>query len=94
MSASDARTALSVLTSEPVDILLTDLELPDMSGATLAEYAISRFPSLAVIFSTGHAAAPSGPANVAARTLVKPFSFEELVSTITSVADEESRSTR
>ena len=46
MSAGDAYTALSILTSNPIDVLLTDVGLPDMPGPTLASHAKSRFPSL------------------------------------------------
>jgi len=85
MSASDARTALSILKSNPIDILLTDVGLPDMSGATLAEYATSRFPALAVIFATGRSPGPTVSGSVTTRTLVKPFSYDDLVAVITSL---------
>jgi CheY-like chemotaxis protein len=85
--ATDARMALSSLKSNPADILLTDVELPDMSGATFAEYATFRFPSLAVIFASGRAPGPSLPSHTITRTLVKPFSFEQLVTAISSVTN-------
>ena len=84
-TAVDARAALSILASNSVDILLTDIGLPDMSGATLAEYATSRAPSLVVIFAAGQAPDRSTPASKAAITLLKPFSFETLAATIASV---------
>jgi DNA-binding NtrC family response regulator len=84
-TANDARTALSILASQPIDLLLTDAALPDMTGATLAECATSRLPSLAVIFASGRSAEPTVPANVAARTLMKPFSFDALVGAIASL---------
>ena len=43
-SASDARSALASLTANPVDVLLTDVELPDLPGVTLAEYLRSASP--------------------------------------------------
>jgi CheY-like chemotaxis protein len=85
VSANSARKALSVLVSEPVDILLTDIGLPDMSGATLAEYATSRTPTLAVIFVTGQALDPATRAGVTAPMLMKPFSLEALLSAIARV---------
>jgi DNA-binding NtrC family response regulator len=86
-SASDARTALANLKANPVDILLTEVELPDLPGVTLAEYATFRFPSLAVIFITGRGPGPSLPAHTATCTLVKPFTFEELTKAIGSLAE-------
>ena len=51
--AADARTALSILATKPVDILLTDVGLPEMSGAQLAEEALLQNPELAIIFASG-----------------------------------------
>jgi PAS domain S-box-containing protein len=82
MSASDARTALSILTSNPVDILLTDVGLPDMPGTTLASHAKSRFPALDVIFATGEAPGADLTKLGMARTLVKPFTFDQLAAAI------------
>jgi PAS domain S-box-containing protein len=84
MSASDARTALSILTSNPVDILLTDVGLPDMPGTALASHARSRFPTLDVIFATGEASGTDSTQLGAARTLIKPFTFDQLAAAIGS----------
>jgi len=84
--AADARTALSVLVSTPVDILLTDVGLPDMSGATLAEYATSRTPSLNVIFAAGQAPETGSHANTTAITLIKPFSADTLAAALDTLA--------
>jgi CheY-like chemotaxis protein len=83
-SASDARAALSILASEPVDILLTDIGLPDMSGTTLADYALSRIPSLKVIFTSDQPPASKAPAHFTGRILTKPFSFDALLAAITA----------
>jgi len=85
LAAGTARGALSILMSERVDILLTDVGLPDMSGVMLAEYATSRDPALTVIFASGEAPSPSTPASLTALTLAKPFSLDALAAAITSV---------
>jgi PAS domain S-box-containing protein len=82
MSASDARTALSILTANPIDILLTDVGLPDMPGTTLASHAKSRFPALDVIFATGEASGADPTKLGTARTLIKPFTFDQLAAAI------------
>lgn len=84
LAAANARSALSILIAESLDMLLTDVGLPDMSGAMLAEYAASRETSLLVIFMTGQAPDPGTPANLAALTLTKPFSFDALAAAIAS----------
>ena len=83
VSASDASTALSILTSNPIDILLTDVGLPDMPGAILAGQARSRFPGLNVIFAMGEVTDEDTDALGTARTLIKPYTFEQLAAAIT-----------
>jgi PAS domain S-box-containing protein len=82
MSAGDAYTALSILTSNPIDVLLTDVGLPDMPGTTLASHAKSRFPALNVILATGEASDTDATVLGTARTLIKPFTFEQLAAAI------------
>ena len=83
--AADARAALSILASEPVDILLTHIGLPDMSGTTLAEYALSRIPSLSVIFTTAKVSDSGIPPTLPARTLLKPYSIDALQAMIAAI---------
>ncbi|MGH8296032.1 MAG: response regulator, partial [Steroidobacteraceae bacterium] len=89
MSAGDAQTALSILTSNPVDILLTDVGLPDMCGTTLAAHAKSRFPALNVILAAGEASGTDTAALGTARRLIKPFTLEQLAAAISSTPNRE-----
>lgn len=55
-SAADASEGLAVLRStEPVDLLISDVGLPGMNGRQLAEIARSLRPRLPVLFITGYA---------------------------------------
>jgi CheY-like chemotaxis protein len=55
LSARDAQTALVFLGEErPIDLLLTDVGLPGISGRALAEAARKMRPSLPVLFATGY----------------------------------------
>ena len=54
--AGDAATALAMLQNDPgIDLLLTDVGLPQLSGRDLADAARSYSPSLPVLFMTGYA---------------------------------------
>lgn len=46
--------ALATLQSEPVDVLVTDVGLPGMSGPMLATRAREVQPGIGVVFATGH----------------------------------------
>ena len=73
-----AEEALSLLGTPGLELLLTDISLPQMSGAELADVAARNYPQLEVVFSTGHAPANSGVSDPQARFLVKPFTIEQL----------------
>jgi len=67
----------------PIDLLLTDLELPDISGDELAEQFVRHRPELWVVFASG--APPSRyPRNMPADAIVlrKPFTTIDLIEAI------------
>jgi len=72
---------------EPVDVLLTDVNLPDMDGQKLAAELRRRDPGLPVVFATGYrltvaeAIAAGGPVAV----LNKPFHDGELATALRNV---------
>lgn len=53
LEAGNAAGALKILEESPVDVLMADLGLPDMSGNRLAVEARRRLPNLRVIVATG-----------------------------------------
>ncbi len=57
--ATTSTDALAVLNQHDVDVLLTDIGLPDMPGSELAVLARQRRPGLPVIFATGQNDAPA-----------------------------------
>lgn len=52
--ASSAIEALSVLMQKKIDILLTDIRMPKMTGLELAEQVRERWPDCRIIFLTGY----------------------------------------
>jgi len=48
--------ALAILRSHPVDIMLTDVVMPDMNGVDLYRAARAAFPKLTTILMTAYAA--------------------------------------
>jgi two-component system, cell cycle sensor histidine kinase and response regulator CckA len=74
----------------PVDLLLTDVMMPEMNGRQLAEHLLSRYPSLRILFMSGYAADVL-TSNVGlvpgAAFLAKPFKPKALVSKVREVLD-------
>jgi PAS domain S-box-containing protein len=77
--AGDAASALALLAAHPVDIMLTDISLPDMSGELLAAKARAVYPALRIVYASGQH--PSAPLE-RAQLLLKPYSIDKLIQTL------------
>ena len=55
LTASDSRKALEILKSTMVDLLITDIMMPEMTGTELLTEAHKLRPNLAAVVITGHA---------------------------------------
>jgi two-component system, OmpR family, response regulator len=85
LDAADGKTALALLSNEPVDLLLTDVTMPGMSGIQLLERAKLLRPDLRAIVMTGHdvsEAVIGALRNRACEFLSKPFDASELVEAV------------
>ena len=80
--AASAEAALPLLSLPGLDILLTDISLPAMSGVELVRLARAERPQLKVIFASGHGWAASLANGEQARFLQKPFGLEELAAAL------------
>jgi len=89
LQAFDAASALAALAAHPVDVMVTDVGLPKVSGIELAREALVRQPKLAVVFATGDPGGPGKAGLVAAAVLVKPFSPEDLAQVVTNALNDE-----
>ena len=79
LEAADAAGALRMLDGA-VDVLLTDLKLPDMEGTELADEARARTPGLKVVYMSGYTWADVPESDAA--LLVKPTPPDQLRDTI------------
>jgi DNA-binding NtrC family response regulator len=81
LTAEDGKQAIEQLESKPVSLILTDLEMPNVDGYQVIEYAKKRYPAVPVVIMTGSwsldlrmLVCKTG----IARCIEKPFRFEEL----------------
>jgi CheY-like chemotaxis protein len=75
---------------EPIHLLLTDVVMPRMSGAALAEGVRDRHPATRVVFMSGYtdeAAVRQAAASGGIRFIQKPYKPEGLLSTIRAALD-------
>jgi two-component system OmpR family response regulator len=79
--------ARALLESEPVAVVLLDLQIGLERGDTLLEELRSREPRLPVLVVTGSADVDSGELRIDAdAVLAKPFTIDELISTVQALA--------
>ncbi len=93
--ASNGPAALELLKNRPVDILVTDMKMPEMSGMELFAEASAILPKLPVIFLTAYGTIPDAVIAVKAGAvdyLTKPFDGKELVKKIRNILTAAERS--
>ncbi|MBL6455714.1 response regulator [Belnapia sp. T6] len=76
IEAGDADSALRLLASEPVELLITDFAMPRVSGVELAHHARGLRPSVPVLLMTGYADLDKVPRDLP--VIRKPFQPAEL----------------
>lgn len=85
-SVDCARHALArIRSNDSIDLLLTDIGLPDMSGRKLVEIARSWRPSLPILFMTGYEEDPSAArqfTEIGTALIQKPFEVTQLLNQI------------
>jgi CheY-like chemotaxis protein len=84
LEAGDAASALRVLETKTVDLLVADVGLPDLSGAELARRAMRIRPGQGIVFATGDEAVSAEQDLRSAVLLVKPYSEEDLAQALAS----------
>jgi PAS domain S-box-containing protein len=91
LEADGAATALRLLDAHPeIALLFTDVVMPDVNGARLADEARRRRPDLRVLFTTGYtrnAVVHNGVLDAGVQLLGKPFTVDELAIKVRDVLD-------
>jgi len=94
LEAADGRQALGIVkeADRPLDLILTDVQMPEMGGAELAEQVASLRPDLPVLFMSGYADDPVVRTleRSPALFLAKPFTATALAEKVRTALDRRS----
>ncbi|PSR23133.1 MAG: response regulator [Sulfobacillus acidophilus] len=88
IEADSAQVALEILSRSELDVVITDIRLPDMNGLDLARNIRQSYPALPTIFmsaaTSGLFLASSQPEQI---WLEKPFKIQDLQTVVQEVLD-------
>jgi CheY-like chemotaxis protein len=73
-----------------IDLLFTDVIMPDMNGRKLADAALKARPDLKVLFTTGYtsgAVVHNGVLEKGVQMISKPFTLDKLAAKVRAVLD-------
>ena len=95
LEAGNSNEALSLLRThqQPIQLLLTDVVMPQMSGRELAQQLLALQPKMKVLFMSGYtdnAVVQHGALEPGTNFLQKPFSPERLMRKVREILDAES----
>ena len=89
--AKNGKEALAYVQNHPVDVILSDIKMPEMSGIELIEYLYEQKSKIKVVFLTGFKEfefAQKALVCGAANFIVKPTKYNELVDVFTRIKEE------
>lgn len=82
IEAENGREARDLLIKHHVDVLLTDINLPDESGTELARDVARLYAKTRIIFASGNSILPADVQGFIWRSLQKPYTFDELAAAL------------
>lgn len=85
--AESGSKALELLEKQPVDLVLSDIKMPDMDGLQLAAELRRSHPETPVVLMTGYPSVESAVSALRARVedyVIKPFNINQLFKLIDS----------
>ena len=89
--AENGEKALEIIRSKKIDLVLTDIKMPEMDGLTLATLVNQSHPGIPVVVMTGYPSvdtAVSALRNKVADYVIKPFNINQLFKLVESKIDE------
>ena len=87
MVLENGEKALEIIRSKKIDLVLTDIKMPEMDGLTLASLVNQYHPGIPVVVMTGYPSvdtAVTALRNKVADYVIKPFNINQLFKLVES----------
>jgi two-component system cell cycle sensor histidine kinase/response regulator CckA len=86
--ANDGATGLELAQGHPeIQLLMTDILMPNMGGVELAERLTALHPGLKILYTSGYHDSSSTPRVAGSRYLQKPYTNEQLAQAVRELLD-------
>ena len=85
--AENGEKALEILRSRKIDLLLTDIKMPQMDGITLTSQVREKYPDIPVVLMTGYPSVETAVEGIRVKVedyIIKPFNINKLFKTLKS----------
>lgn len=89
--AENGEKALQVMKNKPIDIVLTDVRMPEMDGMNLVSELRQHHPEIPVVIMTGFPSVDSAVGALRNRVfdyIIKPFNINQLYKTLEAAVKE------
>lgn len=83
--AESGEKALKILRSQKIDLVLTDLKMPNMDGLALTSKVRESYPDIPVVIMTGYPSVDSAVSALRSKVadyIIKPFNIKQLYKVI------------
>jgi DNA-binding NtrC family response regulator len=89
--AENGERALEILRTRKIDLLLTDIKMPQMDGLALTNQVRSLYPDIPVVLMTGYPSVETAVEGIKAKVedyIIKPFNINKLFKVLKSQLEE------
>jgi DNA-binding NtrC family response regulator len=90
--AENGSRALDIMANREIDLVLSDIKMPDFDGLALTEQIAEEHPDVPVVLMTGYPSVETAVSALRAKVVdyvIKPFNINQLYKTVAAAVEEQ-----